>query len=63
MFSSYFDRIGTTILMKWFIGFIKYTVDELSSKYELENLQAIKVIGILDETSYFSWQNSEKLGD
>lgn len=60
MFSSYFDRIGTTILMKWFIGFIKYTVDELSSKYELENLQAIKVIGILDETSYFSWQNSEK---
>lgn len=63
MFSSYFDRIGTTILMKWFIDFIKYTVDELSSKYELENLQAIKVIGILDETSYFSWQNSEKLGD
>lgn len=60
MFSRYFDRIGTTILMKWFIGFIKYTVDELSSKYELENLQAIKVIGILDETSYFSWQNSEK---
>lgn len=63
MFSSYFDRIGTTILMKWFIGFIKYTVDELSSKYDLENLQAIKVIGILDETSCFSWQNSEKLGD
>lgn len=63
MFSSYFDRIGTTILMKWFIGFIKYTVDELSSKYDLENLQAIKVIGILGKTSCFSWQNSEKLGD
>lgn len=44
-------------------GFIKYTVDELSSKHELENFQAIKVIVILDETLCFSRQNSEKLGD
>lgn len=54
MFSSYFDRIGTIILMKCFIGFIKYTVDKLGSKHELENLPAIKVIVILDETSCFS---------